>query len=477
MDELGKKIIQLKSKNDWQGIINLFEPLDTIKDNPRFWKSTFILDAISFATAKLSEVYINLKFNFKTDEERKEFLKLKKKLRDFTVLFRKRLIELRPDNPGYYSNLAYSYYQFCNELTLPGGRRDGDLLECADKALEYINNALKIEPNRISDLYRKGQILCSVLPPNLLFKGGKMPDSEVIKTVREKIKEGIKSFKKAEEIYEIIPLVDEKSLKRYFKEYVKSLYNIAKSYSDLVVQSSSLKNYFFEKENYDKDESPYYQNDIENINRAIEYIDKCIIKDNHKLDNKNALPEGTIAGEYTGEIEGVFKLYSAGKYFFQKYIILINNNDNINAEEAGYLAEKYFRKALKCRWSKEKTSQNKAFIAEKLARYYITKSDFEKAEFTLNPFIKNRTDYYVRYTYAFALYKLQKYNEAILQINQALAFEKANKEISLGFLMAYFIYTGMGENKKAQEYLNNYKKIKPDEFLTFSNFSYFSKTG
>lgn len=430
---------KLKSKNDWQGILNLFYPLNTINSKPHIWNNPFILDTISFAAAKLSETCINLKFAFKSDIEKNNFLKKQKELRNLAIELRKRCIDLNPDYPAYYSNLAYSYYQSCRELLFPGGRRDGKLLQDANLALDYLNKALNLDPGRITDQYRKGQILSVILPPNILFKSGKNPSPDDIKKVRDIINEGITCFKNTENAYEIIPLIDEKNLIRYKKEYIKSLYNSARSYSDLVLTDLDLLQTLKNGNAYIDSSPDFFNFEIQNIDNAINYIEKCIYKDNSEYSKSNNPPDSFIVADFNGIIDSVFKLYSAGKYYFQKYLILASVNDSHNAEEFRFLAEKFFKKAISANFSKNFSAQNKNFIYEKLARLLITKNEFHKAQKLLEKIVARNTDYYIRYTYAVAAYLAGNLSQSSFQLKKAIENPKHNKDLQKGYDMLKFI--------------------------------------
>lgn len=212
------KIKELMKKNDWTGIYKIFTPLSGLKERDYLWNNDTLLNSLSFATAKLSETYTNLKFSFRSDDERKKYLAGQKRYREETIMLRKRCIELRPNKAAYYSNLGYSHYQFTRELTLPGGRRDGNIMEDAKKAVEYIEKALELDPQRVTDLYRKGQLLASVLPPLILFGGKNSPGEEAVKESKQKIQEAIDCFKKVEQVWQILPLLEDKMIKRYHKE-------------------------------------------------------------------------------------------------------------------------------------------------------------------------------------------------------------------------------------------------------------------
>lgn len=455
-------LLQIKNyakKNLWLEICQLFEPLENISDKPAFWNNPKLLSALSFATAKMSEVYINLKKEFDSKNEKNTYLKTKRRYRNFTIQLRKRCIELSPDNPGYYSNLAFSFYQSCIELTARGGRRDGSIKDDAEIALEYIHKALEIEPNRITDLYRKGFILTSILPPVLLFGKNKYPDKSLIAYVKGLIEEGIKAFQKVEEVYEIIPIIDEKRLIRYHKEYVKSLYDIARANCKLIFNNWDYKQ-FLEQKNNDLNYNKEYENDINRINLSIDYLNKCCLKDLPNIREIRTNPEVYAGADCDGHIEGVYKLYSLGKYYFTKYFLQSKTTSCVEqAKDAIHYAEKCFKRALAIPFPKEKRKLNKAFIAEKLARIYIINKLYDKAIKTLKDFCNKKTDYYVRYTLALAYFLNGNFKEAKQQIEESLKFLHFNKDPLTGYYFMYHIELKLGNTEKANEFLNKAKQV------------------
>ncbi len=119
-DNLIDKVNGFVKNSDWLSIYNLFKPIEDISKNSDVWNDADLLSSISFATAKLSEVYINLKHTFNNDHEKSKFLAQQKKYRQVTESLRKRCIELNPENSTYYSNLGYTNYQYSRELTQIG---------------------------------------------------------------------------------------------------------------------------------------------------------------------------------------------------------------------------------------------------------------------------------------------------------------------------------------------------------------------
>ena len=120
-----KQLESLKSKNDWQGIYEKFQPIEELHQNDLIWNNDWVLNKIAFACAKLSETSLVPREIFRDEKTKTDFLKQQAEYRKHTEQIRKRCIELKPNNAGYRSNLAYTYYQNINELTQQRGRRDG----------------------------------------------------------------------------------------------------------------------------------------------------------------------------------------------------------------------------------------------------------------------------------------------------------------------------------------------------------------
>jgi len=463
------KVKELMKKNDWNGIYKIFTPISELSKRDYLWNNDQLLNALSFAAAKLSETYTNLKFSFRSDDERKKYLAGQKKYREETIMLRKRCIELNPDKAAYYSNLGYSYYQFTRELTLPGGRRDGNILEDSKKAIEYIDKALELDPQRVTDLYRKGQILSSVMPPQILFGGKNSPGVEAVQEANQKIADGIECFKKVEQVWDILPVLEDKMIKRYHKEYVKSMYDAARAYSDLEGDSWNITQYLLPmkyEQNENENSSGNYPDKIEKeklayLDEAIAYMDKCSAADNSDLNAKFPLPANSVLAKYNGVCDGAHKLYSFGKYYFQKYLIMTGCDEHQEPEAEHYRkkAEEFFKSALRFQGKPENARQSKAYIAEKLARVYISKGEYEIAIKTLSGYMNDRTGYYIRYTYSTACLLAGKFEEAGAQSAAAMKNERSNLEMWLGHFLIYVINMKEGRTEEAEKALKRAKEI------------------
>jgi tetratricopeptide (TPR) repeat protein len=450
------KVKPLQKRNDWKGIYDLFSPVSELPQKPNLWNNISVISQLSFATAKLSEVYVNLKHQFSNDEDRKKFLAMKKKYREETIMLRKRCIELEPKKPGHYSNLGYTHYQHVRELLMPGGRRDGNLKEEATKAIEYLNKALELDPQRIPDLYRKGQLLCKVTPNQKLFAGGcRNPKEEQIKGANNDVTEGIGCYQRIKEVWEILPVLEDKMTKRYQKEYIKGLYNMACAYGDLAPELWDSSNYLnINDEMFTREASSYERAKVELIDKALTAMEECCASDNAALETTFRMPEPIVTAKFNGFAEGVFKLYNTGKLYLQKYLILSGGSADDKNEASACLekAEKYLRASLNFNWSKDLTNQSKDFIAERLARVLIIKGEFNEAVNTIRKHIRKFSMYYIRYTLSVALIRCGRNKEAEEELALAMKFEKSNAELWKGHFIRFA--SSISEGKYDEAYMH-----------------------
>lgn len=451
------RVKPLRKRNDWKGIYDLFSPVSELPNKPNLWDNIAVVSQLSFATAKLSEVYVNLKHQFKDDNERKKFLAQKRKCREETIMLRKRCIELDPLSPGHHSNLGYTHYQHVRELLTPGGRRDGNIKEEAQKAIESIDKALELDPQRVTDLYRKGQLLCKVMPSQKLFaKGCRNPDKETIREANEHLRNGIECYERIREIWQILPVLEDKMTKRYQKEYVKSLYNLACAYGDLGPDLWDAGEILEGKVEPDPGAQTGFEKEaIENIDKALSVMEECCAVDNPAFQTTLNLPEPIVTGRANGFAEGVFKLYNTGKLYLQKYHLLKQETeeDRQIAGECLTKAGRYLEAALKFKWSPEQASQSKDYIAERLGRVLILLGRYKDAADVIRAHMKKFSMYYIRYTLAVALIKSGRTGEAMKELQIAMQNERSNAEMWKGYYIRYAGHIEEGNYSEALECL------------------------
>lgn len=412
----------LQEKNNWHEIYRLFQTFEPIENN-KIWNDADLLASFSFATAKLSECTENLKKKFPDKSQRKTYIEEKRKFRNLTIKLRQRAIELSPKNYSYYSNLAYTYYQSVNELATPGGRRDGNIYEDALLAIQYINKALELNPNRINDLYRKALLYSDILGTHKFFQQFENEKiEEKFSEYNNTLKESLNSLLKIEQIYNSITNTEEKQKNK--KIYIKTLYHLAQKYLKL------------SKINFNTNNNTKEENRTETITKILladKYIDKCIINDYNKKKIETETIEMANTNNY---ISGVFKTYLKAVIQHQLFQITKEKKYETNAR-------KYYQLSIETNFPKEMKNQNKIFILEKIAALNI---ETEKYNAAINALLPIYTKYqnlpaYAAYTLSLALTKnnqqekaleiIKKYEKQTNNIIQ-YKFEKLKEEIITG---------------------------------------------
>lgn len=215
-----KKLDHLKKKSDWAGIVKLFDPLEKVQQNEELWNNANDLYNLAFACSKLGEQ--------KNGRERDTtHISEIKKYRNFSISFYKRCCELEPGDFRYPSSLGYRYYLNVLELSKPKGRRDGNIAEEMAEAIKYIDLAISFNPNSIKDNYRKGKLILEKQTENFIFTQRNW-NKDTFAELRKIEEPGISSLSKVINLYENNLSSEQK--KRYFKEYVKSLYCLGSYY-------------------------------------------------------------------------------------------------------------------------------------------------------------------------------------------------------------------------------------------------------
>lgn len=384
--ELFYDLNTLQEKNNWSEIYKLLEKYQPIEQSV-LWNNAEALNKFAFATAKLSECTENLKKKFPDKEKRKEFLKQKKFFRELTIKLRERCIELSPDNATYYSNLAYTYYQSVNELNTPNGRRDGNLVRDAEKALEYFDKTLILDSTRIADIYRKAILLSEILPSYNLYKSDINQSSQDNNNLKEKynssiemINRGIEEFIKLVRIYEQSNLKSESfstadSNNHYKKYYIKALYHLAQKRIKLAKINFNVFNLLFGYKPLEINEPDQLNNKISLLNIANSYIDKCIQADYTKKKEEKFLIDLVECDNF---ISAVYKAYT--KAVVETYLYALTDKvKHLNT------AKEFYHKALELNFSRQQKNQNKIFILEKIATLNLLEGKYDSAIKILEP--------------------------------------------------------------------------------------------
>lgn len=371
-NDLLSQIILYEKNHDWNKIHQLFNSLGNIEEH-QIWNNPIILNKFSFAAAKLSECSENLKKKFSTTQQINEFLIEKKQFRELTIKLRKRCVELQNNNPAFYSNLAYTYYQSAIELSTYGRRKDGNLISECSIAVNYIDKALEIDKTRIKDLYRKSFLLSEILVNHSLYINTKTKkNTDNLLASYDYISSAIESLEQLINIYQS-EILEPKLLSANRKYYIKSLFKLAALYLNLAKIGLNPLNILI-------NESPLYNINYENankkleyLNKAINYLQKCIIEDAISSNRKNieqlSLLEQT---EINNFIAGIYKAYLYGKIILYKYLITKNPED-------AKLSKNYLLHANEIEFPREQRNQRKIFVLDKIAVIFLIESKYPKA--------------------------------------------------------------------------------------------------
>lgn len=387
--ELFFDINSLQANNNWFEIYKLLEKYQPVEQSV-LWSNAEILNKFSFATAKLSECTENLKKKFPDKEKRKEFLKQKKFFRELTIKLRERCIELSPDNATYYSNLAYTYYQSVNELNTPNGRRDGNLVRDAEKALEYFDKALILDSTRIADIYRKAILLTEILPSYNLYKSDINQSSQDNNQLKEKynssiemINRGIEEFVKLVKIYEQTYLRSDSFSgadpnNHYKKYYIKALYHLAQKRIKLAKINFNLFNLLYGYKPLVINETNELNHKISLLNIANSYIDKCIQADYTKKKEEKFIIDLVECDNF---VSAIYKAYI--KAVIETYLYTLTEKvKHLNT------AKEFYYKAMELNFPGGQKNQNKIFILEKISTLNLLEGKYDSAIKILEPLYK-----------------------------------------------------------------------------------------
>lgn len=451
-DEIDDFLTQNVANKKWDEINSRFGDINDVVANEIIWNSPGKLDKLAMSWSKAATLSA-IPREIRGDKNKKsELLECKKKWRNGVLKLRERCIELVSDNPAYYANLGYFYYNNCNELKAPGGRRDGNLVEEANSALHYYQLAFDLDTNRVKEHYRAGKIYCDVLYPQTLFNRKEGKDRFDI--AKKMLRNGIDQFKTAISIYETLP--DGSAQKKYFrKEYIHSLYGIADAYLESAGKIWDEEKYLVPKKflEFETINNSSFNNQTEKIETAIAYIKKCIICDANNKDVSNVFDAAMLNGEY----DAVFKLYKTGDLLLSKFILY--TQAEIKDDELKKNVYRFLKAAYDVKWSQSRKNMKKFFVLERLARYFISAGEPEKAVkiFEKYPDFRGRVDSYVLNTISLA-YKLNNNYQKALELNRLTLSDKYNKEEWISIYIKACCLIEQGKDEEALQVLEEAKK-------------------
>ncbi len=463
-----KELTELKSKNDWLGIYNKFKPIVELPQNDLIWNNAKVLSDIGFACTMLARIDSIPREIFRDRNTLNDFLKKQAEYRKYAQSIQKRCVELEPHEPLHLANVAYIFYQNINELTQPRGRRDGNLRKEIKNFLTVIDKAIKLDTkHRVNDLYRKGRVLARILPDQILWSKSyeDFGDfTEKLKRAHEVREKGIQTLLLAKNGWERLSPDnpdEQRWHKKYRRDYIKTLYTLSHAYYEKTKEDWNESIFALNERNYviSNQQITIDESDVQSIDEAIQTIKECCMTDcpsKFLQDVKERKQNLVEIASYNGIHEGVDKLYSIGKFFFAKYWILSGSGlkETNDAVEARQTAERYLQAALKCEWSPQKAKQDKRFIAERLARVFITKEEYDEA---ISIIAENTSDLDLRYadpyllhTCAIALLKSGSITQTQNFLDSAVN-SKRNKKLWLTHFLKGCAYLETDEIENAQK--------------------------
>lgn len=456
---------KLFQENNWEGIYGMFAPIEKIEQSfPETWENEQILKNIAFACSKLGnvgQIPRELKSNL---QEKKKYLAEKEKYRQNAEKLFKRCIDLDPYSPSYPSGLAYLYYNNVLDLTLAGGRRDGDVKIEIKNALIYFDKALSLDSTRIKDYYRKGALLTKQLA-NLIEFGGEIEDIEIedieidSSDKKDFILKGIECLNSAIELWEQLDVENdkEKKMKDWCrKEYIKALYCRGKAYESVFYKYWNKVIYKVIVNDYESVSNvPILINkeDKEYLISAQKSYDKCWHMECELQDGIDTLRSDDINKNcIKWVIEAADKLYKLGNTYFSAYW-LVKDNSKTKEDNKNYLVKacSCLQLALKVRVNSNYSLKQK-YISERLARVYITQGEYNKADEILNILKLGNSDYYIYNTWALNKYLNKQYKQCIELLKDKVD-EKRNKTIYSTKLILGAAYLKVGEHEVGKELL------------------------
>lgn len=362
--QLMTKTQKMIEAGDYKGVCMLFAPFQAICENKTVWNSADLLYQLGLCCSKLSVTLL-----VKAAEKKK--LEEAKRYRDYCAAFFERGAVLEPESARCATALAYRYYSNVHELMRPGERRDQDLLQQIDLALEWLTRAIDIYPKSIRNHYRKGKLIIEKQIPYLLF--GKHASCEG-KKLRGMKAEGVQHLKTAITLFE--SLTDEDRRQHNRREYAKALFVLGGHYIDDA--NLPLHEYYLGIITGHKGTASVSAVSVKKLESALEYLEKCFgTETNMAKDQLDMKALATMNIKWThSPIEKLYKLGCAHSALAFAACMRQNSDDvKMHVQKAVY----YLDAAAKTAMAGTEKRRNTWHISEKLAWTHMHAGRYEKA--------------------------------------------------------------------------------------------------
>jgi len=298
-----------------------------------------------------------------------EHLKEVKRFRDLSIEFFGRCIDLQPSDPKHPSSLAYRYYLNYWELERKV-RKDGKASDEMEKALTWFKKALELDPRRIKDHYRMGRLIeRKIENKQYAFRKTEADGSslrELETEFREHLVFVIREFER----------MNEETRKRFFKEYVKSIYSLSCHYFDKT--SPFWDEYVCRKIRGINPRIQVSRDDLDNLRQAEALLHKCGRVQIGPSWAEDIDLGQAVSNQGNWKISPVYLLYRSGLLNTRHYLYKVLQG--CRGEEA----EIYRRRAEKCLLAARDLSvklngRPPWYIKEKIARLYILSGRYDDA--------------------------------------------------------------------------------------------------
>ncbi|WP_113674318.1 hypothetical protein [Vallitalea guaymasensis] len=433
-------IQEYKARKDWNGIIELFEPIKSIKEGHELWSNVNDLYEIGFACSKLGEPQ-----NGRTREN--THLKEVAKYRNYSIRMYERCIELEPLDFRYLSALAYRYYLNVMELFKQRGRTDGNKDDEIENAIVYFEKAISLNRKSIKDNYRLGKLILEYKIKQMKYKSHTW-NREFFQEFEQVERRGIEAI--CEAITSFNDLVEDKQ-KNYKNEYIKSCYCLGCYY--LQKPDLHINEYLMAKISGTNYKTSIASKDIEDIANSKKYLEMCFIAESENEDIEDI--DNLLKQQNRWVISPMDILYKLGVvYMYMYYIKGIYSKDIETTKSyksnALKLIDASYQIAILGR-KRKLIKRSTWFISDKYALLHIMDENYSDA---IN-LLRNAKDGYIMNTLSIA-YLLEGSAEALSKSLEKLKVASDNKHNlakPLSIALMLYIYKLQGNEEKYYELL------------------------